>query len=271
VPELPEVEVIARRMRKEIVGRSVTKVRVTGKTVKEPSRAKFIEALEGAKLVDVKRRAKHLLLETNRGVLLVHLRLTGDLNVVAQEPKFTRVAFDLDDGRTLAFSDGRHLGEMRFVDDATKHLADLGPEPLDDAFTVDKLQSVMSKRAIKAVLLDQEAIAGVGNIYADEACFRAKIHPATIASTLKTADVKKLHDAIRAALTASIAELEKESDIAWRYANRNAPSPFFVYDRAGEPCRRCKTKLATSKVAGRTTVFCPKCQPKPKPPRSPSR
>src|SRR6185437_16868266 len=109
----------------------------------------------------------------------------------------------------------------------------LGPEPLEDSFTVDALARVMNvKRAIKAVLLDQSAIAGVGNIYADEACFRAKLHPATLANELTRADVKRLHGAIRAALTASIDELEKESDIAWRYANRSAPSPFFVYDRA---------------------------------------
>jgi formamidopyrimidine-DNA glycosylase len=267
VPELPEVEVIARRVRKEIVGKRVVKARVmSAKTVKEPSRAKFANEIEGAKFVDVRRRAKHLVLETDRGVLLVHLRLTGDLHV-GSEPKFTRVALDLDDGRVLAFSDGRHLGEMRFVADAAPYLADLGPEPLDDSFTVDKLALVLTKRAIKAVLLDQTAIAGVGNIYADEACFRAKLHPAKLASTLTRAEVTRLHDAIRAALTASIQELERDDangGIAWRYANRSAPSPFFVYDRAGEPCRRCKTKLATSKIAGRTTVFCPKCQRKPR-------
>jgi formamidopyrimidine-DNA glycosylase len=275
MPELPEVEVIARRLRngntreKKIVGRTVTAAHVPStRAVREPSRAAFAKQIEGARFVDVKRRAKYLLLETDRGVLLVHLRLTGDLHVLpaGDEPRFLRVALDLDDGNMLAFTDGRHLGEVRFVASPDAQLADLGPEPLDPAFTVDVLaRALQAKRPVKAVLLDQSSVAGVGNIYSDEACFIAKVHPATPASSLARADVKRLHGAILKALRSSIDDiLAKDKEIAWRYADRSSESPFFVYDRAGEPCRRCGTKLVAQKIAGRTSVVCPRCQPKPK-------
>ncbi|HEY4221222.1 MAG TPA: zinc finger domain-containing protein, partial [Myxococcota bacterium] len=152
------------------------------------------------------------------------------------------------------------------LDDAAAHLSDLGPEPLDDAFTVDVLAGILrgKKRPVKAVLLDQSAIAGVGNIYSDESCFLAQIHPATLASALDASAIKRLHKAIRQSLTDSIKALsDDDGEIAWRYQNRQGESPFKVYDRAGEPCKRCKKKLVSSRVAGRATVTCPHCQKKP--------
>ena len=275
MPELPEVETIARRLRDgnkrepRIVGRTVVAARVPSKkALKEPKPARFAEQIVGARFTGVRRRAKHLILETDRGALLVHLRLTGDLHVVdarAEPPRFVRVGLDLDDGHALVFTDGRHLGEVRLVADPAPHLVDLGPEPLADDFTVDVLaRALTGKRAIKAVLLDQSVVAGVGNIYADESLFRARIWPGKRADKLTKDEVKGLHAGIRASLTQSIDELAADDgDIAWRYEERRggkSASPFQVYDRAGEPCRRCKTKLKALKVAGRTTVVCPKCQ-----------
>ncbi len=274
MPELPEVEIIRRRLRdgtkaeKKLVGRRVTGVHVPSpRALKEPSKAAFAKAIHGARFIDVKRRAKYLLVETDKGTLLVHLRLTGDLHVVpasAEEPRFLRLAVDLDDGSRLAFTDGRHLGEVRFVDDAAAHMPELGPEPLEDAFTVDVLADALrSSRTVKGVLMDQAVVAGVGNIYSDEACWYAKIHPARKAQSLDHAEAQRLHDAVRRALQKSMDDLvAADLAIDWRYADRSAVSPFMVYDRAGEPCPRCKTELDKATVAGRTSVFCPHCQKK---------
>ena len=166
----------------------------------------------------------------------------------------------------LAFTDRRHLGTARFVDvdGAAKLLADLGPEPLQVGFTVDALADILrhDQRAVKAVLLDQSSVAGLGNIYSDEACFLARVHPAAVSSSLSPAEVARLHGAVRAALQSSLdAILADDADIHWRYANKQAPNPFLVYDRAGQPCPRCGTRLVSSRVAGRTSVACSACQP----------
>lgn len=263
MPELPEVEVVVQRLREGLLGREILAVRVPSKLVlREISKARARDLLEGARITGVRRRAKHILVDTDRETLVLHLRMTGDMHLVPSDeplPKFTRLAVDVDGG-TLVFTDRRHLGTAHVVKDAQWMLQHLGPEPLDDAFDADALAArLRGARPIKASLLDQTVIAGVGNIYADESLFRARIAPMRKTSSLTPAEIVQLHDAIRAALTDSIDALQGKQ-IAWRYLNRGGESPFLVYDRGGEPCLRCGATLAVLRVAGRTTVACPKCQ-----------
>lgn len=255
-----------------IVGRTIAAVRVPSKRiVQAPARATFIARLTGARISGARRRAKHILVDTSAGTLVLHLRMTGDINLVHTPsagqalPQFTRLAIDLDDGWTLAFTDGRHLGTARLLEDAAdvdEHLRALGPEPLDPVWTVAALaQRLRGARTVKAALLDQTVVAGVGNIYADESLFRARIKPTRKVTSLTRAEVRTLHKSIRAALSDSIQSLVDEgATIAWRYQHRESESPFLVYDRGGEPCARCGTKLTTTRVAGRTTVMCKRCQ-----------
>jgi formamidopyrimidine-DNA glycosylase len=275
VPELPEVEIVMRRLRDgagsapSIVGRTVERVRVPStRIVVAPSRTLFMQRLSGAKITGARRRAKHILVDTSEGTLALHLRMTGDLHVQRVDeplPKFTRLALELDDDWTLAFTDGRHLGTARLLstpEEVEELLRELGPEPLEPAWTLDAFaQRLRGARAVKAALLDQTVVAGVGNIYADESLFRARIKPTRKVTSLSRAEVRALHAAIRAALTDSIQSLvDAGATIAWRYQNRDSESPFLVYDRGGEPCTRCGAKLSTTRVAGRTTVMCKRCQ-----------
>jgi len=269
MPELPEVETVCWRLREgghgepAAVGRRITGVTVTDPRVLTSGDA---SALFGRTLVDVRRRAKWIILATDADVYaLVHLRMTGDLHAVpaGSDRRFARLTLHLGD-LDLVFSDPRRFGTVDVVDGGGRDaaLADLGPEPLDQTFTARALRARLTgRRAIKATLLDQSVVAGVGNIYADEACFRARLHPSTSCDALSDDDVIRLHHGLRRALTLSIAQ-SKEA-LAWRYENRAAPSPFLVYDRAGEACVHCGNTLTSSTIAGRTTVSCPTCQPEP--------
>lgn len=255
-----------------MVGRVIERVRVPSKRiVRAPSRTAFIKKLAGARIAGVRRRAKHILVDTSAGTIALHLRMTGDINVTATQtqadaepPKFTRLAIDVDGGWSIVFTDGRHLGTARLLDDAAagELLEQIGPEPLDAAWTLDVFAShLRGSRAVKAALLDQTVVAGIGNIYADESLFRARIAPTRKVTSLTKAEVARLHKCIREALTDSIQSLVDEgATIKWRYAHRESESPFLVYDRAGEPCTRCGRKLTTTRVAGRTTVMCKRCQ-----------
>lgn len=274
MPELPEVEIVMRRLRDgagqvpSILGHVIERVRVPStRIVVAPSRTAFMQQLSGARVTGARRRAKHILIDTSAGTLALHLRMTGDLNVARADealPKFTRLALELDDDWTLAFTDGRHLGTARLLDDdgVDELLREVGPEPLDPAWTVDAFAArLKGARAVKAALLDQTVVAGVGNIYADESLFRARIKPSRKVPSLTRAEVRALHKSIKAALEDSIQSLVDEgAAIRWRYQHRESESPFLVYDRGGEPCTRCGTKLTTTRVAGRTTVMCKRCQ-----------
>lgn len=275
MPELPEVEIVMHRLRDgagavpSIVGHVIERVRVPSKlVVKAPSRTAFMTALSGARITGARRRAKHILIDTSAGTVALHLRMTGDLNVVRADealPKFTRLALELDDDWTIAFTDGRHLGTARLLEtpeEVEDMLRELGPEPLDAAWTVDAFAArLKGARAVKAALLDQTVVAGVGNIYADESLFRARIKPSRKVTSLTRAEVRTLHGAIKSALQDSIQSLVDEgATIRWRYQHRESESPFLVYDRGGEPCTRCGAKLTTTRVAGRTTVMCKRCQ-----------
>jgi formamidopyrimidine-DNA glycosylase len=280
VPELPEVETVCWRLREgghgepALVGRTLRSVVVDDPHV---LRAGDVGAVVGARVVDVRRRGKWIVVATDRPHhLVVHLVMTGDLHVLpapsasssssslpAAPPaseRFVRWHARLDDGTALVFSDRRRLGHLDVVVDPAPLFADLGPEPLDDAFTAAALHERLgSARALKTTLLDGAVVAGLGNIWADEVLHAAGLDPRLPARTLDDDDVARLHQAMRRTLARGIDDARQA--LAWRYENRAAPSPFLVYDRGGEPCRGCTTKLSSTKLAGRTTVWCPRCQP----------
>ena len=273
MPELPEVETICWRLRHgghgetALVGRTVMAVHLPDPGVVVGDVVDLVDALTGAQVTAVWRRAKWIVLDLDRAhgataTVLIHLKMTGDVHVRAAAtaaPRFVRLAADLDDGSVLAFTDPRRFGHVALCVDLKAAFQDLGPEPLDDAFTPLVLrQRLRGRRPIKSTLLDQSVVAGLGNIYADESLWWARVHPHTQTDTLSDDDVVNLHRSIRHALRASITASKDE--LAWRYQNRGAPSPFQVYDRGGEPCLRCGAPLATTTVAGRTTVLCPTCQ-----------
>ncbi len=267
MPELPEVETVRRRLLHGLHGEGAVRgARIVIVDVVDPAvvRSGALQRLVGRRVVDVTRRAKWITLHTDAAVkLVVHLKMTGDLHVVdaadANSARFVRLRLFLDDGRCLVFTDPRRFGHVDVTDDANSLFADLGPEPLDAAFTAAALAArLRGRRAIKATLIDQRVVAGLGNIYADEALHRAGIDPRRSTLSLTTIEIHALHRAIQEVLYGGIAAAEKE--LAWRYESRTAASPFSVYERAGLPCLRCGTTLASTSVAGRLTVWCPHCQ-----------
>jgi formamidopyrimidine-DNA glycosylase len=274
MPELPEVETVCWRLREgghgepPLLGRRLDTIEILDAKV---LRSGDIDAVHGARVVGIRRRAKWIVIDVAREddddvvrqSLLLHLRMTGDLHVRRELPaRFVRFVCTLDSGALLVFTDPRRFGTLDVVDDITPHIDELGPEPLDDAFTPAVLaKQLKGKRAIKATLLAQDVVAGLGNIYADEALFLANIHPETSTSSLTAAQVERLHAGIQRALRESIAAARTE--LAWRYENKSAPSPFRVYDRGGEPCVVCSTALSSTTIGGRTSVWCERCQPRP--------
>ncbi len=276
MPELPEVETIARRLRDggvepSIIGRPIAAVRVPStRIVVGTTRPRFEAALVGRRIEGVRRRAKYLLVDLDDGaVLALHLRMTGDLHVVGlheAEGAATRLVVELGAAARkkpevkLVFVDNRHLGEAWLAARGAEIDVELGPEPLDPGFDKAALKAALAGRRtpIKAALLDQRVVAGIGNIYADEALFEARIPPATKVDALDDKAIGRLARAIPKVLQRSVDEMAGQ--IAWRYANRSAASPFAVYGREGEPCRRCGAPIESFRLAGRTTCWCPACQ-----------
>ena len=274
MPELPEVEYIARQLRHELIGRTITRADVLWpRSIAGCSPEEFAARIAGQSVTAVGRRAKYLLVELSAGdVLVAHRRMTGNLifaTAANVTDPYTRVRFTLDDGRQLLFTDPRKFGRLMLVDahDVPAVFAGLGPEPLDEAFTPAALAERLAgrSRAIKALLLDQSVIAGLGNIYADEALFRARIHPLRSARTLDMHEIAALHAAIRAVLLTGIEHggttFGRHRDVH-NEAGTNLDH-IEVYKRAHQPCVRCGTAIQRIVVAQRGTHFCPRCQPLP--------
>jgi formamidopyrimidine-DNA glycosylase len=271
MPELPEVEYIARQLRTELVGRTIVGARVEWpRTVAPLDPEDFRARAVGERVTGIGRRGKHLLIALGSGdTLLVHRRMSG--NLVFARPgeavAYTRACFDLDDGRRLIFSDPRKFGRIGVTgpEELRVALAALGPEPLDDTFTAEELAARLAGqgRAIKAVLLDQRRVAGLGNIYADEALFRAGIHPTRPAAGLTTAEIAALRAAIQTVLLTGIEHggttFGRHRDV-FDEAGTNVDH-LLVYRRTGQPCVRCGTPIQRLVVAQRGTHFCPRCQP----------
>ena len=269
MPELPEVETIVCDLREPLVGHKFTGVRVGWeKLVARPTVEEFEQGLVGRTILGLKRRGKYLVFAlSGGGSLIVHLRMTGRLLIKNSDDeldKHDHLIFELDDGRELRFNNVRKLGRVYLVDDEDEIVGKLGPEPLDDDFAPADFAVLLSARRgmIKPLLLNQRFMAGVGNIYADEALFAARIHPERKADTLAAAEIERLYHAIRRVLRQGI-ENRGTTFSAYRDAEgREGRNQEYlrVFRRMGYPCPRCGMPIKRTVVGGRGTYFCPRCQ-----------
>jgi formamidopyrimidine-DNA glycosylase len=273
MPELPEVETVRRRLEPHLVGRRFVDVAIADGRLTRPFEPAAVAALlEGERVEAVERRGKYLIVRFETGrVLLIHLRMTGNVfhlpdGAVAVDPH-RRAVVKLDDGSDVAYRDVRRFGTWLVLEPGeldTYLEARLGEEPLDAAFTPRALARRLSGRRapIKAALLDQRSAAGLGNIYVDEALWRAKVHPLREAGSLTTADVRRVHRGIREALELGLA---RQGSTLRDYRLPDGSSgtmqdEFRVYGREGEPCERCGTPIEKIRAGGRGTSYCPSCQ-----------
>jgi len=273
MPELPEVETMVRALRRQVRGRSIARSRlVRDDVVKNRSRSEFLRGLRGARIRDVRRRAKNAVFDLGEYLMVVQPGMTGSFHVTeAATPvvlsDYPVLTMTLDDGRRLTYRDVRRLGRIYLLrpDEWKLFSARIGPEPLDPALTAEAFGAVLqrSRQAIKKVIMDQRRLAGVGNIYANEALFISRIDPSKPASSLTASDHKRLLTAIQDILRAAV-EAEGTTIRDYRTAS-GRPGGFqtqlFVYGREGDPCRNCGTPLVgTHTIDARTTVFCYLCQ-----------
>ena len=274
MPELPEVETLKRLLEPDLVGRRIDAARIDDPRLTAPvAPAEFADALVGERIETLSRRGKYLLIGLGSGrTLLVHLRMSGSLrHWPAGEPVnlgHLRAQLRLDDGSTLSYRDVRRFGTWRLLDaeELEAHLASrLGPEPLAPGLRPRRLGEALAGRrsSLKAALLDQRTLAGVGNIYADEALWRARLHPRREAGSLDAEELGALYRGVRVALRRGIAlQGSTLRDYSLPDGERGAMQhEFKVYGRAGEPCERCGTAIEWIRLAGRGTSYCPSCQP----------
>lgn len=270
MPELPEVETIKNDLLPRIVGCHVTSIILLwAGVVRKPSPEEFHHRLLGQAIEGISRRGKYLTLWLSSGeALIFHFRMTGSLllTLSSNEPgRFTRAIFSLDNGKELRFEDPRKLGMMWLVKDESEVIGKLGPEPFDLSFTPKIMAERLSKRSgpIKAVLLDQNFLAGVGNMYADEALFDARINPLKISKNLCPVEVERLHTSIRHVLRWAIGDGGASVDTYQRLDGEpgKAQFRFRVAHRGGEPCPICGTPIERIPIRNRGSYFCPQCQP----------
>jgi formamidopyrimidine-DNA glycosylase len=273
MPELPEVETIVADLRPHLVGRTILRCELAFPTiVRYPEPDDFVDQVAGMRIQAMGRRGKYIVISLDHSVLLVvHLGMTGQLRLVeAQAPleKHTHAVFLLDDGRQLRYRDPRRFGRLLLGTEqallSARKMPRLGPEPIDPGFGADQLYRSLRRRntALKAVLLDQRAIAGVGNIYADESLHRARLRPDRIARTVSRKSTQRLHESLRESLQLAIANRGSSVDTyrdAWGELG-GQQERLLVYGRAGEPCFTCGRPLRSKRIAGRTTVYCANCQ-----------
>ncbi len=273
LPELPEVETIAADLRPHLVGRTILRCDLSFPTiVRHPEPEVFADSVAGLRIESVRRRGKYILLELGNDLLLVvHLGMTGQLRLVAPETpmlKHTHAVFTLDDGRQLRYRDPRRFGRLLLGTQesllASRKMPKLGPEPIDPAFAAGELYERLHRRrtSLKAVLLDQAAVAGVGNIYADESLHKARLRPDRIAASVSRKSAARLHESLRQSLATAILNRGSSVDTyrdAWGELG-GQQEKLLVYGRAGEPCFTCGRPLSVIHIAGRTTVFCRRCQ-----------
>lgn len=275
MPELPEVETAVRSLRDPLLGHVIRQVvfpQPPGNMI-NLAVPEFAARIANQRIEAITRRAKYLVFHLTHDYLVVHLRMTGHLYVAKDAEvnpfdRWLRVRFDLDNGEALRFSDSRKFGRVQLTDDPTTVMPTLGPEPLDEHFTVAQLQTRLLRRsgAIKRLLLDQSFVAGVGNIYADEALHIAKIHPLRDASTLSKAEVSRLHGAIRTALSDGI--LHEGASINWyrkpdgsRGSSQDHLRAYRELGNLEKPCPVCGGPITKIYVNQRGTHFCRTCQP----------
>jgi formamidopyrimidine-DNA glycosylase len=274
MPELPEVETIRRDLEPRVVGRTITAFRVaedSGKpvpVVKRMDEASFREAVSGASIRFLERRGKYLVFGLDSGLsLVVHLRMTGALlyrRPTDPPDRYLRAVFRLDDGHELRFADLRKFGGLWLVESFDEVTSALGPEPLGEGFSRELLEAALKDRKapVKSIILDQRRIAGIGNIYADEALFEAGIDPRRPGGDLSVEAMLKLFGAIGKVLLAGV-ESRGASFRDYLDADGNTGNMQMyvrVFRRTGKPCYNCGTLIERVKVGGRSTHFCPSCQ-----------
>ncbi len=274
MPELPEVETVRRQLEPALIGRRFEQVRIDDPRLVRPYEPAEVAAeLEGERVAAVERRGKYLIFRFKSGrVLLIHLRMTGSLlrapNGSLPDDPHRRAVVRLDDGSDVAYRDVRRFGTWLLLEpgEAEPYLAArVGDEPLDTLFTAARLGERLAGRrvSLKAALLDQRTLAGMGNIYVDEALWRARLNPLRPAAGLDRNELRRLHRGIRAALEHGLAR-QGSTLRDYRLPDGSGGSmqdEFRVYGRRDEPCDRCGTPIARTQVAGRTTWYCPTCQP----------
>jgi len=272
MPELPEVETIKRQLSRKIGNKTIKKVDVRfAKFVKAPIE-KFKKAVEGAKIKSIERRAKLLIINLSSGYsLVIHLKMTGQLIYKGKsDKKHTHLIYYFTDNSHLIHNDYRRFGFVKLI--PTKELEEYftkekyGPEPLEKKFTLKLFKDLLDKKGrakIKPLLMDQTFIAGIGNLYADEILFYAKVQPTRKISTLKPEEIKRIYQGIKKILLAAISKQGSSADTYVDTAGKKGkyfPSSIKVYRRDGQSCYKCGTKIKHIKLGGRSAHFCPKCQ-----------
>ncbi len=279
MPELPEVETIVRalkfggRQEPPVIDCVLTGGKVLWeKTLANPPAALFSQRLTGQKVMDVTRRGKFISLNLSDDTLLIHLRMSGDIRVDSARAedevdrplrRHDRLLLYFENGLRLVLNDTRKFARAWLVRDPAVVLSTLGPEPLDHEFSAERLGALLSKRqrGIKSLLMDQTVLAGMGNIYTDEALHLARIHPLARPDQLTTADIEHLWLAIQSVLKEGIRR--NGASIDWVYRGGDFQNYFRVYGRSGQPCPVCGTLITKTVIGQRGTHYCPTCQPPP--------
>lgn len=291
MPELPEVEHVVRALRRVLVRRRILAAEISlPKLVLPDSPKVFARKIKGSRVTGVRRRGKFILIDldkaralshgravsTRRGsgnVLIVHLRMTGSFGYLTTDehlPRHAHAIFYLDNERRLVFCDQRQFGIMKLVPyrrvERTKGIRELAPEPFSDDFNVVYLKEILarSQRSLKTLLLDQTRVLGLGNIYAAEALYRARINPFKVSRSISARRVERLHHAIREVLADALTD-SSTSRVNLEHPEGTSYGEAFerfwqVYDREGEPCVNCGTKIRRAAHGGRSTYWCPRCQ-----------
>jgi formamidopyrimidine-DNA glycosylase len=269
MPELPEVETIRRDLEPRLAGRRITRVEIPPDRVhvlEGIDEAAFREGLVGAGIEAISRRGKFLIFDLDTGAkLVVHLRMTGKLLLPgAPLVGFLRAALWFDDGSSLRFTDLRKFGKLWLVDSLSPLLDNVGPEPLTEGFVLELLAGALRNRKapVKSVILDQRRIAGIGNIYADEALFEARIMPTRLGGELSPAEVARLHEAIRTVLLRGVESrgASFRDYLDGEGQSGNMQMHVQVFRRTGKPCYVCGAAIERCRVGGRSTHYCPQCQ-----------
>ncbi len=264
MPELPEVETIVRNLHPALLGKNILSSELLWeRTLVSPSPAIFQKRMRGQQIQGIFRRAKFIHIKLSTSNLIIHLRMSGDLLVILggyQPAIHDRLIVKMDHDTTLVFSDPRKFGRVWLVDDPTEIFRNLGPEPLSDEFTPAWLHDALQAqhRQLKPLLLDQSFLAGLGNIYTDEALHMARLHPLAPSDSVTMEEAEILWMAIREVLGEGIRR--NGASIDWVYRGGDFQNHFRVYGRQGEPCPVCGTRIERIVVGQRGTHFCPVCQ-----------
>ena len=264
MPELPEVETIARKLEPELIGRTILDADLRwARTLAMPLPALFRQQIKGQKIEQVTRRAKYFILSLSDASLLIHLRMSGDLSIrnsTNRPEKHDRLILKLSGNQSLFFNDTRKFGRVWLTSTPEELLGRLGPEPLSRDFTSRWLYNALSKRQrqLKPLLLDQTFLAGLGNIYTDEALHIARLHPLAVSNSVTMEQASALRKAVRKVLKEGIRR--NGASIDWVYRGGEYQNYFRVYDREGKSCAVCGTQIKRITVGQRGTHYCPECQ-----------